>query len=325
MRRYFQLLIGTIASVGFIFLFARQLNFTEFKISDFRPSVTWLAVAVCLYSLGVVVRGLRWKMMLRNQLNITLRSSISLVVIGMAANNILPLRSGDIARAALVQQRYDSPFLETVGTIFVEKLLDALTLLFLLALILSFVPQEFAQLYALMAFLGVFGLIGLLLSMANGSINRILLGVLRLFPSRIQSIGAVWSGRLDLGLRSLSSPGRWLQAGVLSVLVWSLEAVSYFDVARSIGINSNPFDYGVVTAAANLAISVPSTAGGVGPFEFFAKESLRYLTDIPSIDIAFYAIFLHLLLLLPVGIVGLLLLWAQGLSIVQVVNKNAKK
>ena len=96
--------------------------------------------------------------------------------------------------------------------IFVEKLLDALTLLLLLALILSFVPQEFAQLYALMAFLGVFGLIGLLLSMANGSINRILLGVLRLFPSRIQSIGAVWSGRLDLGLRSLSSPGRWLQA-----------------------------------------------------------------------------------------------------------------
>ena len=149
-----------------------------------------------------------------------------------------------------------------------------------------------------MAFLGVFGLIGLLLGMANGSVNRILLGVLRLFPSRIQSIGAVWSGRLDLGLRSLSSPGRWLQAGVLSVLVWSLEAVSYFAVARSIGIDSNPFDYGVVTAAANLAISVPSTAGGVGPFEFFAKESLRYLTDIPSIDIAFYAIFLHLLLLL---------------------------
>ena len=212
MRRYFQLLIGTIASVGFIFLFARQLNFTEFKISDFRPSVTWLAVAVCLYSLGVAARGLRWKMMLRNQLNITLRSSISLVVIGMAANNILPLRSGDIARAALVQQRYDAPFLETVGTIFVEKLLDALTLLFLLALILSFVPQEFAQLYALMAFLGVFGLIGLLLSMANGSINRILLGVLRLFPSRIQSIGAVWSGRLDLGLRSLSSPGRRLES-----------------------------------------------------------------------------------------------------------------
>ena len=80
-----------------------------------------------------------------------------------------------------------------------------------------------------------------------------------------------------------------------------------------------------MTAAANLAISVPSTAGGVGPFEFFAKESLGYLTDISSIDIAFYAIFLHLLLLLPVGIVGLLLLWAQGLSIVQVVNKNAKK
>ena len=81
----------------------------------------------------------------------------------------------------------------------------------------------------------------------------------------------------------------------------------------------------MIYLAANLAISVPSTAGGVGPFEFFAKESLRYLTDIPSIDIAFYAIFLHLLLLLPVGIVGLLLLWAQGLSIVQVVNKNAKK
>jgi len=195
----------------------------------------------------------------------------------------------------------------------------------LLALILSFVPQEFARLYSLIAFLGVFGLIGLLLSMANGSINRILLAVLRLFPSRIQSVGAVWSGRLELGLRSLNSPGRWLQAGILSFLVWSLEAVSYFAVARSIGINSNPFDYGVVTAAANLAISVPSTAGGVGPFEFFAKESLGYLTDIPSIDIAFYAIFLHLLLLLPVGIIGLLLLWAQGLSIVQVVNKNSKK
>ena len=243
----------------------------------------------------------------------------------MAANNILPLRSGDIARAALVHQRYEAPFLETIGTILVEKLLDALTLLFLMALILTFVSQEFARLYALMAFLGVFCLVGVLLSMANGSLNRLLLGVLKIFPNRIQSIGKEWSGRLDLGLRSLSSPRRWFQAGILSFLVWSLEAISYFSVARSIGINSNPFDYGVVTAAANLAISVPSTAGGVGPFEFFTKESLGYLTDIPSMDIASYAIFLHLLLLLPVGIVGLLLLWAQGLSIVQIVSKGAKK
>jgi hypothetical protein len=69
----------------------------------------------------------------------------------------------------------------------------------------------------------------------------------------------------------------------------------------------------MVAAAANLAITLPSTSGGIGPFELLAKETLTFL-GVGSAVAGAYAVALHGLLLLPVIVAGLIFLWAINLS-----------
>jgi hypothetical protein len=78
----------------------------------------------------------------------------------------------------------------------------------------------------------------------------------------------------------------------------------------------------LVTATSNLATALPSSAGGIGPFEVVAKETLVVLGVSGSVGAA-YAVVLHLVALwLPVTLLGLLLLWRQNLSLKDLTGKN---
>ena len=70
----------------------------------------------------------------------------------------------------------------------------------------------------------------------------------------------------------------------------------------------------VVTSVSNLATSIPSSQGSVGPFEFFATLSLTFLGVSKGPAFA-YAIVLHLALLLPVIVTGFLHLAFRNVSL----------
>ena len=71
----------------------------------------------------------------------------------------------------------------------------------------------------------------------------------------------------------------------------------------------------LLTATSNLATSVPSSIGGIGPFEVVAQQTLIAL-GVGVTDAGTYPVFLHLVTLwLPVNLAGLVLLWKQNLSL----------
>ncbi len=88
----------------------------------------------------------------------------------------------------------------------------------------------------------------------------------------------------------------------------------YYMVGLSFDIGEGFAAYLMVAAAANLAITLPSTSGGIGPFELLTKETLIFL-GVGSAAATSYAIALHALVLIPVIVVGLVFLWAINLSL----------
>ena len=100
----------------------------------------------------------------------------------------------------------------------------------------------------------------------------------------------------------------------ISLGAWLLEALMYYLVGLSFDIGEGFAAYLMVAAAANLAITLPSTSGGIGPFELLAKETLTFL-GVGSAVAGAYAVALHGLLLLPVIVAGLIFLWAINLSL----------
>jgi uncharacterized membrane protein YbhN (UPF0104 family) len=101
---------------------------------------------------------------------------------------------------------------------------------------------------------------------------------------------------------------------ITSTVAWALEATMYFMVGVSFSLGEAFPIYLMVAAAANLAISVPSTSGGIGPFEALTKETLAFV-GVGASAAAAYAVALHALLLLPVVVAGLVFLWAINLSL----------
>ena len=89
--------------------------------------------------------------------------------------------------------------------------------------------------------------------------------------------------------------------------------VSYWLVGLALGLDLDALLYGAVLGAANLALVAPSTAGGVGPFEFFAREGVA-AHGVAAATAAAYAIVLHALLLAPVVLAGLAVLWRRHLG-----------
>ena len=96
----------------------------------------------------------------------------------------------------------------------------------------------------------------------------------------------------------------------------------YWLVGIGFGLELNPLLYLGVCGAANLVIAVPSTSGGIGPFEYFAREVVVVFGAGVALGTA-YAIALHALLLIPVVVLGLVLLLQRQIAVRSVLRAPA--
>ena len=60
----------------------------------------WFFLSVLSYSTGLLVRGVRTRLLVRPDANLSVLTASNIVVVGYAVNTILPARMGELARAA---------------------------------------------------------------------------------------------------------------------------------------------------------------------------------------------------------------------------------
>ncbi|MBI3744753.1 MAG: flippase-like domain-containing protein, partial [Chloroflexi bacterium] len=168
--------------------------------------------------------------------------------------------------------------------------------------------------------LGIF--FTLVLSPSAG--ERIISFVLRFAPTKVRGKVEVILRRFIEGLESLRSPKRLAAIFVLTFPVWMAEGAMYWMVAQGFHLHV-PF-HGILLSesTSNLATSVPSTAGGVGPFEYATRVTLEGL-NVAKENAAAYAIVLHVALLAPVTVVGLWLMWTFNMSLGELARRPASR
>ena len=305
--------IGLAVSTFFLVLLLRQVDRGELAAALRATRPGWLVVAAVPYVAALWLRALRWRIILCPSLTISGSAAFALVLVGYAANNVLPARAGEIVRAGLLQRRHGGAWSLGLGTIVVERVVDGLVLS--------------AVLVATVALAGGSGLLrGLALLAGGGFVVALLL--LRLLVARPQT-GATWSRRLLRlaparlrpplegalgglleGLTTLRGVRPWAAMTALTALSWLCEGATYWLVGVASGLDLQAPLYGAMLAASNLALVAPSTAGGVGPFEYFAREVAVAYGATAAAGTA-YAIVLHALTLVPVALVGMAILWRR--------------
>jgi len=105
---------------------------------------------------------------------------------------------------------------------------------------------------------------------------------------------------------------------------WLLEATMYYIIGIAFGLDAGFHVYLVATAAANLAIAVIASQGGVGPFDLVVKQIFIGAGATTSAATA-YAIGLHALVLLPVIALGVYFLGTMGLSLGEMFRRSSER
>ena len=148
---------------------------------------------------------------------------------------------------------------------------------------------------------------------------------------QFQPIATTLSSQFLLGLSALRYPRRLGAIFMLSVPVWLSEAAMYFLIALSFDLQIYFSSIGLLagvliltTATSNLGTSIPSTGGGIGPFEFFAQATLLFFSVDVSVASA-YVLVLHAALLLPVTLLGIGYAWVTNSSLAELARASKKE
>ena len=330
---------GAIGSAVFLAVFF--VLFVDFNtIGDVLGEANYLYVlpSLVFYFIAVWFRAARWKFLLRPLIGKPTKSIYSVVVIGYMANNLIPVRIGEIVRSYYLSLRESCSATAAFGTVAVERATDVLALLFFLAAaglmgtvgvertvgdISSEVPGGalVLALVALLPFVAVLTVV-IVISTASsktvlGWLDRMMFMVGGSLRTRLLGIAE----RLLEGLTVISSLKDLAKVFAWSIPVWAAEAVMYYLIAQGFDLRS-VFDSQVeyiaailvFTAAANLAGVLPSTAGSWGPFDFFGAAALVTLGVGQDVAAA-YALTVHVALWLPPTVLGAVLLILDGSSL----------
>lgn len=309
--------LGVAGTALFLGLFFWRTDLGELADALAQANYWWVVPAVAVWFVSAAVRSLRWHYLLRRLVGLSTATLYPIVIIGYMANNLLPLRTGEIVRAYVLGERHKVSKMSALGTIAVERVFDGVILVAFLVMAGAVLglSGELTGLAVAMAL--VFALLLAVFVYVASSPERAGRWVERLISLLPKALRQQAQGPVDSflsGLQSLQSP--YLVSLVLatSLGAWLLEALVYYLVGLAFDIDEGFGAYLMVAAAANLAITLPSASGGIGPFELLAKETLTFL-GVGSAVAGAYAVALHGLLLLPVIVAGLIFLWAINLSL----------
>ncbi len=101
--------VGFAVSALFLALLLRQVDRGELVTALAGVHGEWLLLAVAVEFAALWVRGLRWRVVLATTVRVPTAEAWSVLLIGYAANNVLPMRAGEFVRAQLLHdQRGDS-------------------------------------------------------------------------------------------------------------------------------------------------------------------------------------------------------------------------
>ena len=327
--------IGFLITLVFLGLFFRETKFGDIKDAFEQANYALALVSLPVYFAGIWVRTVRWQYLLRPVKRVSASRLYPVVIIGLMANNVIPARAGELVRAYILGEREEVSKAAALGTIAVDRLFDGLTLIPMLVIVaavvgtnesfpLEVVDYNLSLLGLAIVMAALFGVaLGVLFVLAFSEGWRIRTDalILRVTPHRFRASVEGLAHSFFEGLHSLRSPVDLAVAWIMSTVSWLLEATMYYMVGRAFHIDAGFEYFLLLTAAANLAISVLASQGGVGPFELVTKQIL-IAAGIADGAAKAFAIGLHALVLLPVIIVGIYFLGTMGLSLGEMFRRS---
>jgi uncharacterized protein (TIRG00374 family) len=310
--------LGILISLVFLWFAFRNLKPEEVLTVIQKANFTWLLIAAAVYFIGVTLISIRWQFLLRSIRAVPLSKLAPLVAIGYMGNNVYPFRSGEVLRILLLQRNYRVPVTKATTTVVVERVFDGLVMLTFILVSLLFVNIDSDRvravaMYAAPIFLTAVAVFFILAARPN--VLRSLVHLLgRVVPGKLHTVLVKLGDEVIDGLEGLRSPGDLAGAVVFSFASWMVEASVYWLVSFAFNLGLPYPVFLLIVGVVNLAGLIPASPGQIGVFEFFVTLIL-VAVGVGSTQAQAYALVVHVVIWLPVTLVGFFFLIRQGLGL----------
>jgi uncharacterized protein (TIRG00374 family) len=281
-----------------------------------------VAVAIVVGLAGVYVRAFRWRWLFPPGPRPD--GIVPATMIGYMSNNVLPLRAGEIVRIYAAARRLrdverlsrTQSFWFVASTLVIERVLDSLAIVMILAVLVFFIPVPPAVEWGagILFAIDVVG-VALLVTVARAPQlgRRLVTRLTRRWPAVERTALALFDTALR-GLEGIRTPSHALRVAAWTVPVWLLPATASWAMLRAVHLDL-PFIAGwVVLAFVGLSISVPSAPGYVGVFHAAATAAVAVF-GVPRETGLAYALLYHASALVPITVVGWLYLVREEMSL----------
>jgi uncharacterized protein (TIRG00374 family) len=311
-------LVGVLLSLVLVGLGLRAFPLAEVGSALGRADPVWLGAAVLLYLVPFPLRGLRWATLLESVKPVSTVAAIEVFSIGTLANNVMPARLGDVARAFVLAKREQVSASSSFATIMLERVFDGVVVVGMLLAVLVLHPPGAAWVEGVAWVMGVVFsgaiVVSALLAWNEARALALAAWMLRPAPPPLTEKILGILGKLARGLHTLRSLRATLVVVVTSVLIWGLEAGVYGLVLHALGLEAPAYGLVLVMAVLTLGLTAPSAPAFVGVFEGLVIAAVG-LYGITGPSAAAYALAMHAVHFVVGTGLGLASAWRLGLRV----------
>lgn len=332
MRSHLRTVIVLVVAVGLIALFLHNVDLRRVgtAIAAARPG--WLLFSLATMIVNLAIRSLRWKYLLEPLGATTFASAFRATAVGFAASSVLPARAGEVirpyflARQAPADQKGRMTTTGAFATIILERLLDTVTVLVLLASFVFVFGADLAAVnptgFSLVKWAGVSAAIistsalAVLFVLAGdpARLGRVMSRLEQVLPSKLAVLIAKIAEKFALGLGAIRRPRRLLIALAWSFPLWLSICLGIWSVAVAFEF-AIPFTGSfLLLALLVLGVAVP-TPGAIGGFHEAFRVGATMFYGAPNDAAVGAAIVLHALSILPALILGVFFAAQEGLNL----------
>jgi uncharacterized protein (TIRG00374 family) len=332
MRSHIRTIVVLAVALGLVALFLYNVNLWGVLSAIARARPEWLALSLATMFLNLAIRALRWKFLLEPLGETSFANAFRATAVGFAASAVLPARAGEVirpyflARQAPPEQQGRMTATGAFATIILERLLDVVTVLALLASFVFVFGKDLAAVnptgFALLKWAGASAaavsatalIVLFVLAGDPERLGRALARLEQVLPSKLAGLVAKIAEKFARGLGAIRRPSRLFFALAWSLPLWLCIALGIWAMAMAFRFTIPFTGSFLMIALLTLGVAVP-TPGAVGGFHEAFRVGATAFYGAPDEAAVGAAIVLHLFSIGPALLLGLFFAAQEGLNL----------
>ena len=310
---------GGLIGLGLLTFCVKDIRGSELRTLLSQVNPGFLAAGLVMSFFFLVLRGLRWKLLVGQQNSIMTLRAVTLYAAGQVLNSVMPVLTGQVGRLILFARKEGLRKTFVFSTMVLEILFDSLSLIifvFFTSLVFPF-PDQYRFIGYIVIVLTAVVILGLyvILHFQKGLEDYGRRRLRERWPGAHITVKKFIRSFIK-GIELLRSSQHLAGSLVYSVAAWVAHLLAIYLLFEAFGLQIRFSGAAAVMIINTLVLMIPITPGNAGTFEVAVSTTMSALA-VGRSDAVLFALALHIVDILPMFVLGFIFLHVEKLSLRQ--------